>query len=380
MKGQRSFLLIPNHSMAVEGDSLRIEWAEAQLLRCVGKCFAAAGVAAFVDREANSSLSGSVPRSDAACHRLNQFNHSRSRLAKIVNYVIAAGTLPFVLCRYQLLYIFCPGYCGLLAALWARLLGRSYGLYVRGTWLTRRSETAYWWRWVFRGASFMIATGEPFRRRLARYCSNVVNEVPLTDLRPADINADRGRSGPASKLLFAGRLAESKGVRDVVRALALLRSEGRDVTLTIAGGGVAAEVAALGELQNALALRGSVTMLGHVAPARLADAYRSSDVFVFPSYFAEGFPRVLYEAMMFSLAIVTCAMPGTDGFLVDSANCLYCKPSDPAALAACLRRLLDDHALRERLGSRARSDVGSLYESFIDTSHAAQLLRFAGGA
>jgi glycosyltransferase involved in cell wall biosynthesis len=381
MKAGRSFLLIPNHSVVLEADSVRIESAEAQLLGSVRTRFGTAGVAAFVDDDSNSSLAGLAPRADLPCHRLNLLNHGRSRPAKILNYLAAAMRLPFVLSRYELLYIFCPGYCGLLAALWARLLRKRYGLYVRGTWLTSRAETAYWWRLVFRGATFMIATGEPFRRRLSSYCSNVVNEVPLTDLRPANSHAARGGAGDrVVRLLFVGRLAQSKGIQDVVRALAILRGEGRNLVLSIAGGGVAAEIEALGRLQQALAVDSAVTMLGHLAPAQLAEAYRDSDVFVFPSYFAEGFPRVLYEAMMFSLAIVTCRMPGTDGFLVDGANCLYCPPTDPHGLAACLRRLLDDPPLRERLGGHARADIESLYDSFVDASHAEQLLRFAGAS
>lgn len=379
MNAGRSFLLVPNHSMVLEADALRIESAEAHLLRSVRTRFDTAGVAAFVDRDSNSSLAGLVRRADTACHRLNPLDHCRSRPAKILNYLAAAVRLPFVLSRYEFLYVFCPGYCGLLAALWARLLRRRYGLYVRGTWLTSRAETAYWWRLVFRGATFMIATGEPFRRHLSSYCSNVVNEVPLTELRPANTRVGgRGARRGAVKLLFVGRLSQVKGIHDVIRALAILRGEGRNLTLTIAGGGIAAEVETLVRLTQALALDGAVTLLGHVASAQLAEAYRDSDVFVFPSYFAEGFPRVLYEAMMFSLAIVTCRMPGTDGFLVDGANCLYCRPTDPQELAACLRRLLDDPPLRERLGGRARADVESLYDSFVDASHAEQLLRFAG--
>jgi len=378
MNAGRSLLLIPNHGMAIEGDSVRLESAEAQLLRSVRPRFARAGIAAFVEHHGNSSLAGRLPRTQSACHRLNLLTHS-SRLAKLCNYLVAAAVLPLILCRYQLTYIFCPGYCGLLAACWARLLHRPYGLYVRGTWLGSRSETAWWWRWVFRGASFAIATGEPFRRKLSSYCRNVVNEVPLTELRPGNTgSAARGEHAPTKQLLFAGRLTQSKGIHDVMRALAILRREGRDVRLSIAGGGMDEELRALQELQAELALDGAVTFLGHVPPARLAEAYRGSGVFVFPSYFAEGFPRVLYEAMMFSLAIVTCPMPGTDGFLLHNRNCLYCRPCDPESVATSLRALLDDATLAARLGSRARADVESLYGSFTEASHAEQLLRFAG--
>ncbi len=378
MSTARSLLLVPNHSAVLEEYGARLESAEAELLRTVRRSFPIAGVAAFVAHDANSSMAGVIAPSEARLHPLNALEHEGSRLRKVLNYLSAALVLPRVMRRYDLLYIFCPGYCGSLAALWARLLRKRYGLYVRCTWLNRRAQTGFWWARVFEGASFMIVTGESFRRRLLPYCDNVVNEVPLTALHPATVAAPGIEERCAHRLLFAGRLAESKGVHDIIRALAVLRDAGRKVELTVAGGGLEEERRTLTELCDALGVRAAVTFLGHVAPASLADAYRGSAIFVFPSYFTEGFPRVLYEAMMFSLAIVTCERPGTEGFLTDGVNCLHCRPSDPGGLAACLLRLLDDSQLARRLGRRARADVERLYESFTDPSHAQQLLRFAG--
>jgi glycosyltransferase involved in cell wall biosynthesis len=376
MNAPHSLLLIPNHSTLVEQGGARLESAEADLLRSTRLQFRTAGIAAFVARDANTSMSGVIAMSEARVHRLNALEHCGS-WRKLLNYLAAAARLPFIVRRYELLYIFCPGYCGALAALWARALGKPYGLYVRCTWLNHRAATGFWWARIFAGASFMIVTGEAFRRRLARYCPNVVNEVPLTALRPADVQpTSLERPGP-HRLLFAGRLTRSKGIYDVLHALAILRRAGAAVELTIAGGGVADEVRELTSLCDELAIRPAVTILGHVSHAALAENYRNHSIFVFPSYFTEGFPRVLYEAMMFSLAIVTCDMPGTEGFLIDGVNCLHCRPSDPEQLAACLRRLLEDPQLGRVLAGRGRADVERLYATFTDTSHAQQLLRLA---
>jgi glycosyltransferase involved in cell wall biosynthesis len=339
--------------------------------------FRTLGIAAFVARDANTSMSGVLGNSEARVHGLNALEHSGSWLRKLLNYLSAAASLPLIMRRYELLYIFCPGYCGALAALWARALGKPYGLYVRCTWLNHRTATGFWWARIFAGASFMIVTGEAFRRRLARYCPNVVNEVPLTALRPADVELASLERPRPSRLLFAGRLTRSKGIYEVLRALAILRGAGVAVELTIAGGGVANEVGALTSLCDELGIRGAVTILGHVSHATLAETYRQHSIFVFPSYFTEGFPRVLYEAMMFSLAIVTCDMPGTEGFLIDGVNCLHCRPSDPRQLAGCLRRLLEDPQLGGTLARRGRADVERLYETFTEASHAQQLVRLA---
>lgn len=380
MSTPRSLLLVPNHSTVIEDAGARLESAEADLLRSTRMQFRAAGIAAFVARDANTSMAGIVRNSEARVHRLNALEHSGSRGRKFLNYLMAAAVLPFIVRRYDLLYIFCPGYCGSLAALWARVLGKRYGLYVRCTWLNRRSATGFWWARIFAGASFMIVTGESFRRRLSRYCANVVNEVPLTTLRPAHIHLSGLEQRRSHRLLFAGRLTPSKGVYDVVRALAILRNAGREVELTIAGGGLEEELSTLRSLCEELGVRHAVTVLGHVPHTALAESYRNHSIFVFPSYFTEGFPRVLYEAMMFSLAIVTCEMPGTEGFLLDGFNCLHCRPSDPEQLAARLCQLLDDPQLGRRLGQQGRADVERLYQTFTDASHAEQLLRFACSA
>lgn len=377
MGANRSFLLIPNHSVAIEGGQIRMESAEADMLAHIRQAFTTVSLAAFVAAPQNSSLSGSVDRETLHLHGLNLLKHSAS--GKLLNYLYATLRFPFILPRQDFVYIFCPGYCGLIASFWCRVLQKPYGLYVRGTWLDAKAQTPPWWGRMFSGARFMIATGEAFRRRLQEYGNNVMNEVPLTALKPGQVKSlSEQTARPANNLLFAGRLNASKGILDVVRAIALLKQEGYHVRVQVAGGGTAAEIEALQTLAQDLGVAEDVLFLGHIAPARLAEAYESCGVFVFPSYYAEGFPRVLYEAMMYSTAIVTCKMPGTEGFLMDGQNCLYCRPADPASLASCLRRLLEEQELGKQLGRNARADVVRLYDSFLDESHAHQLLRSVG--
>lgn len=369
------FLLVPNHSVERDRAELRIESAEAQLLQKLGADFSQIGIAAFVSSRRGAVLTGTID-GRVEVHRLNVLGDVGLRAGKLLNYVCAAIRLPAIVARHDFIYIFCPGHCALLAAFWARLLGKPYGFYVRGTWLDAKGDTPLWWRPLFRGASFMVVTGEAFRRRLLRYCANVVNEVPLTALHPRQIaNRQRPMSSPV-RLMFAGRMTESKGILDVVTSVALLREEGRHVELVVAGGSTAEEQRKLDDAVSRLGLHDAVRMLGHVPPGELAAAYEAADIFVFPSYFAEGFPRVLYEAMMFSAAIVTAEMPGIRDFLVDEQNCLYCAIRNPHDVARQVRRLIDEPQLAKRLGERSRTDVLRLYESFTEPSHAAQVRRW----
>jgi len=375
MSHYKSFLLIPNHSMSIDSDLVIIESAEADMLEKLGERFSTLGVAAFETRASITSLSGELDRSKLKLHTLSSFEHD-SAWRKVINYFRTALILPFILMQYDVVYIFCPGYIGLFASLWSRLLRKPYGIYIRGTWLNKNGKTAFWWRSAFKGAKFMIVTGESFKRRLQVYCKNVVNEVPLTALTPCEVDLSDLSERSYSRIIFVGRLNESKGVRDAIRAVAQLGREGVKVELLIAGGGTDDEIVILNKLRVELEVEGNVRLLGHITPNELGKAYKRSSIFVFPSYYAEGFPRVLYEAMMYSTAIITCEMPGTEGFLIDGENCVYTPPADSQCLADNLRRLLNDKSFTLKIAGNARQDVERVYESFVDQSHAHQILRF----
>jgi glycosyltransferase involved in cell wall biosynthesis len=370
-----SFLLVPNHAIAIDGNTIVIESAEAEMARQFRTRFSSVGIAAFRVKTTNTSLAGKLDRSDVNVHVINCIEFG-GIVRRVLNYLNATFVLPFVLRNYDVVYIFCPGHCGLIAAFWARLLRKPYGVYVRQTWLNKRAETPIWWSWIFSGAKFMVVTGESFKRRLLRYCNNVVNEVPLTALTPKQVDMANVKTGRSpSRMIFVGRINESKGVRDVIRAVALLKQQGLPVELLIAGGGTDEEVDILNNLRAELGINDSVTLLGHLSPSVLADEYKRSAIFVFPSYFAEGFPRVLYEAMMYGLAIVTCEMPGIEGFLIDGVNCVFAPPANPEGLAKSLRRVLLDQNFAAQIAFKARGDVESVYATFTDESHSHQVLR-----
>jgi glycosyltransferase involved in cell wall biosynthesis len=98
-------------------------------------------------------------------------------------------------------------------------------------------------------------------------------------------------------------------------------------------------------------------------PVEVRNFYAGSDVVVLPSVetrdFLEPWGLVVNEAFHQGRPVIaTHAVGAVAGGLVrHERNGLVVAPGDPAALAAALRRLHDDPALRERLGAAAREDV-----------------------
>jgi glycosyltransferase involved in cell wall biosynthesis len=86
---------------------------------------------------------------------------------------------------------------------------------------------------------------------------------------------------------------------------------------------------------------------------RLLDLYRSSDVFVLPTL-ADCFSNASIEAMACGLPVITTPVGGIPDIVLDRDCGFLVPPGDEAALAAALRRLVDDSALRVSLGEAAR--------------------------
>lgn len=156
----------------------------------------------------------------------------------------------------------------------------------------------------------------------------------------------------APTVLCIARLVPAKGVLDLVDAFAILRR--RPCRLVIVGMGPARDD--IIRRADLLGVSDSLSLPGYVSGVRLDAAYRGADVFALPSY-SEGFPLTVMEAMGHGLPIVTTPIRGCADHLAPDENALFVPPRDPEELARAIERLLDDEALRRRMGAANRAKV-----------------------
>jgi rhamnosyl/mannosyltransferase len=196
------------------------------------------------------------------------------------------------------------------------------------------------------------AASSPVLRRHApkvRVIPFGIDAAELAAVDAAEVAAVRARYGPRI-VLAAGRLVYYKGFEYLVRAMRRV-----DAHLLVAGDGPL-----LGELRRVAAeagVEGKVTLLGRVPDLR--PLYHAADVFALPSVArSEAFGIVQMEAMACGVPVVNTALDtGVPFVSPHGVTGLTVPPADADALADALTALLDDAALRERLGRAGRERV-----------------------
>lgn len=173
-------------------------------------------------------------------------------------------------------------------------------------------------------------------------------------------------AAPPVNIGMVSRLIHSKGADIAVAALARLRSEGLDVTLSIAGAPDPDNPAHVPQAElDAWARTPGVALVGRITD--VAGFWARMHVACLPSRGGEGLPRSLIEAGACARPLVTTDVPGCRDLVRAEETGLVVAPDDSEALAGALRRLVVDQALRARLGAAARARV----EAGYTTRHAA---------
>jgi len=171
-----------------------------------------------------------------------------------------------------------------------------------------------------------------------------------------DVRAELGVQADAPLVGAMGRLSQPKGFEVLIEAAKLLVEHVPDARVAIFGDGP--ERDALRGLIDRYGLQGVVMLGGHRSD--VADVLAALDVAVLPSH-NEGRPVALMEYMAAERPIVASRVGGVPELVDDGVEALLVEPGSAGALAAAVRRMLEDRGLALRLaaaaGSRQRSQL-----------------------
>lgn len=170
--------------------------------------------------------------------------------------------------------------------------------------------------------------------------------VELGDFEPAPVREQ------VTTFAMAARLIVEKGVYQYIEAARIIRQLRDDVQFLLLGG--------IDDNPNALAASEVQTWNdeGIVCwPGRVDDVQawlRQADVFVLPSFYREGVPRSIQEAMALGRPIITTDHVGCRDTVEAGVNGLLIPIRDVPALVSAMRYFLDNPGVAQNMGRESR--------------------------
>ena len=177
--------------------------------------------------------------------------------------------------------------------------------------------------------------------------------VDLTRFKPSP------QPGGAILVVLPARMLWDKGVAEFVAAAGRLVADGVKARYALVGDSDPGNPAAVPPEQlNQWRREGIVEWWGHRDD--MPEVFAQAHIVCLPSY-REGLPKALIEAAACARPIITTDVPGCREIVHHNDNGLLVPARNAAALAAALKQLIEDGALRRRMGGRGRQRAEEEY-------------------
>jgi glycosyltransferase involved in cell wall biosynthesis len=187
----------------------------------------------------------------------------------------------------------------------------------------------------------------------------IITQEQATIIRGVGVDLSAFKPVPESKgipiIIQACRMLWDKGVGEFVQAARLLKKEGIPGRCVLVGKIDKDNPSRISEDQvRAWEREGVIEWWGHRDD--MAAVLASAHVVVLPSY-REGLPKVLLEACACGRPVIATAVPGCREVVKDGENGFLIPHKDPESLAKSIKLLLENPALRVRMGNSGREIV-----------------------
>lgn len=180
----------------------------------------------------------------------------------------------------------------------------------------------------------------------------LVFDAPVTLINGSGVDLDGYAPQPLPqepRFLLIARLLADKGIREYVAAARVLKKRYPQARFRIAGNIDENPFSISAEELTAWQADGVIEYLGMLHDVRPALA--GTQVYVLPSYYREGQPRTVLEAMAMGRPIITTDAPGCRETVAEGENGFLVPIKDAKALAAAMERFILEPDLATRMGT-----------------------------
>ena len=169
------------------------------------------------------------------------------------------------------------------------------------------------------------------------------------------------RTPQRGRVLFAGRIANGKGLLELLRAVAGNPDVVRKLVLAGAAPDIAYERLVRNETQR-LGLANRVEFAGLLSERNLLKEFGLAEVLVLPSY-QETAPMVVQQAMASGLAVIATRVGGIPFQIEHDVTGLLFEPGDVGELTRLIERIGNEPTLSRRLGNAAKEMAVAKYDA-----------------
>lgn len=233
--------------------------------------------------------------------------------------------------------------------------------------ITRKPLLRRWLFFVLNRASRVIVLSRTFRDALIENGVTGDHIHVVTTMFDGRLLEAKERNDTAQfeapMLLFMARFVKEKGVYQLIEAVALLKDEFPNLTLTMGGDGP--EMAGLQQRARDFGVDDRVKFPGYLRRRDKAKAFAEATIFVFPSYFWEGLPNAVLEAMGSGLPILANPIAGVPEVMSDPENGRFLSEVTAEDIAAKIRMMLNDPDYLAETSKRNLDKAWSQYESSV---------------
>jgi glycosyltransferase involved in cell wall biosynthesis len=152
--------------------------------------------------------------------------------------------------------------------------------------------------------------------------------------------------------LMVSRLLGAKGVKEYVAAAEQVKAIHPEAKFRIAGWFEKGNDCIQPKEIDEWCSRGAVEYIGRLNDVR--PALNSARFFVLPTYYPEGIPRTILEAMSTGRPVITTDLPGGRAAVTHGLNGLLVAPRDSQSLAKAMLTLIENPKLAEKMGRQSR--------------------------
>ncbi len=180
-----------------------------------------------------------------------------------------------------------------------------------------------------------------------------------------------------TKILMVCRLIWYKGVKEFVEAAEIVKQKYPDVCFQLGGDLELTHPNGVEETWiQAQVEQGLIEFIGHIDD--MPNQLQQTDIFILPSYYREGVPRVLLEAAACGVPVITTNSTGCKEAVADKETGFLVEPQNSQALADAIVKILANPELGTNLGKTGRKRIEEKFDIEIITDQYLSVYRSLG--